>query len=746
MRPSEVGSARRLCVLLALATAGWLAACAGKPGLRDGEAMVARGELDAGLAVFERLHDETPRNPEIRAAWLRTRERLLALRLAEADQLLARAQADPAELAYRRALALDPSNPRALDGLRGSDRLRRHAGWLAEARSALAAGDSASAQQKLLALVSENPANEEALALLDAIAVREAADTPPPRLSAAMRKPITLEFRDGTLRQIFDVIARVSGLNFVFDREVRSDQKATIHLKNSSIEAAVHYLLLTNQLEQRVLDADTVLVYPATAAKQKEYQQTVIRSFHLANAEAKTVAATLKTVLKSRDIVADDKLNLVIVRDSPEAIQVAEKLVALQDAPEPEVMLEVEILEVKRQRLAELGVRWPDSLSLAPLPAGTGATLTLRDLQQLGPERTGVTLSPLAVRARDEAGSTNILANPRIRARNREKAKILIGERVPNITTTSTATGFVAESVSYVDVGLKLEVEPQVHLDNEVAIKIALEVSNIVSQVQTKAGSVTYQIGTRTASTVLRLKDGENQILAGLINDEDRQTAQGVPLLGQLPLLGRLFGSRSDNRQKTEIVLSITPRLVRNLQRPGASLLAFAGGTENSFRPWPRNLAPDLPPTATAGAGVTAIAPRLVWRAPTTVKPGELFSADLVLQEGPPLPALPLVISHDPQVAEVAQLVAGDVLGDAGKPDAHGLLASRIDPAGKVLLTARPVDGGGFAGAGVLFTVKLRALAEGMLKLRLGQEGAANDGSKRPALGPLPALFVRVAQ
>ncbi len=463
----------------------------------------------------------------------------------------------------------------------------------------------------------------------------------------------------------------------------------------------------------------------------------MIRSFYLTNADAKAVAATLKSVIKARDIVTDDKLNLVIVRDSPEAIRVAEKLVALQDAPEPEVMLEVEILEVKRQRLAELGVRWPDSLSLTPLPAGSGTSLTLRDLQQLSPERTGVTLSPLAVRARDEAGTTNILANPRIRARNREKAKILIGERVPNITTTSTATGFVAESVSYVDVGLKLEVEPQIHLDNEVAIKIALEVSNIVSQVQTKAGSVTYQIGTRTASTVLRLKNGENQILAGLINDEDRRTASRVPLLGHLPLLGKLFGASADNRQKTEIVLSITPRLVRNLQRPGASLLEFASGTENSFRPWPNSLAPERPQAAAAEA--PAAKPRLAWRAPANVKPGELFSADLVLQAGPPLQALPLTFSHDPKAIEVAQVVAGDLLGDGG---ATGLLASRIDPAGKVLLTARAPDGGGFGEAGVLITVKLRALAEGLLKLDLSQGGPGGD--KHAGLGPLPVLSVQV--
>jgi hypothetical protein len=171
-----------------------------------------------------------------------------------------------------------------------------------------------------------------------------------------------------------------------------------------------------------------------------------------------------------------------------------------------------------------------------------------------------------------------------VRARNREKAKILIGDRVPNITTTATATGFVTESVSYVDVGLKLDVEPTIYLDNDVAIRISMEVSNIVSQLQTKSGSVAYQIGTRTASTVLRLKDGENQVLAGLIDDEDRRAANKVPALGEIPILGRLFGSHSDDNERTEIVLSITPHIVRNIQRPESTLSEFRAGTDSSSR------------------------------------------------------------------------------------------------------------------------------------------------------------------
>jgi general secretion pathway protein D len=167
--------------------------------------------------------------------------------------------------------------------------------------------------------------------------------------------------------------------------------------------------------------------------------------------------------------------------------------------------------------------------------------------------------------------------------KNKEKAKIHIGERVPVITTTAAvAGGFVSQSVTYLDVGLQLEVEPQVYLEDDVGIKIGLEVSSITKELPSQDGGITYQVGTRKTSTVLRLKDGETQILAGLINDEDRRNAIRVPGLGDLPVLGRLFSSTSDTIAKTEIMLLITPRLMRTIARPDARTTEFAAGTEAS--------------------------------------------------------------------------------------------------------------------------------------------------------------------
>lgn len=430
-----------------------------------------------------------------------------------------------------------------------------------------------------------------------------------PRTSA-LDKRINVDFKEATLNQVCQVLFRTAGLNFVFDKEVRTDQTISIALRKTPVREVLALILRSQQLEQHYINADTVMIYPNTPSKAREYQPLSVRSFYLTNIDAKVAAATLRTILKARDLVADEKQNVVVMRDTPEAIRMAEKLLAVHDKPEPEVMLEVEVLEIKRSRLQELGLLWPGQLMLSPLASTTGSALSLRDLIASPKSNMAANFPTFGINARAENGDTNLLANPRIRTRNRETAKIMIGDRVPNITTTSTSTGFVAESVQYIDVGLKLDVQPTIYLDNEVAIRISLEVSNIVSQTQTKSGTQAYQIGTRNASTVLRLKDGENQVLAGLISDEERASGARIPGLGDLPMLGRLFGSRRGEAQKTELVLSITPRLVRNNRRPGIEQSEFSIGPEAALRPLAQDMsyfteavpAPSAPGAAPPGA------------------------------------------------------------------------------------------------------------------------------------------------
>ncbi len=611
-----------LANMLALAVATLaLAGCAGQLAYRDGDKLVAEDKVEAGLLKYQEAMVADPGNAQYKAAFLRARDRNTARLVEQAERDLADGKPDQAARNYQRALAIDPANERARAGTRLLEADTRQAVLMDEASAAYGKKDYDLARQKVTAVLAERPNHESARLLLAQVTEKTALASSDTGLSAAFKLPISIEFRDASLKQVFEVISRRSGLNFLFDKDVKTDQRTSIFLKNSTVEAAVYYLLVSNQLEQQVMDGNTILVYPNIAAKLKEYQEMTVKTFFLANADAKNVANTLKTILKTRDVVVDEKLNLVIVRDSPEAIKLATRLVALQDVAEPEVMLDVEILEIKRSRLMDLGIAWPASVGFAPLQSATGP-LTIETLRHLNGATIGVTGITATVNANKTDGDSNTLANPRIRVRNHEKAKVVIGDKVPNITTILTAgtnAGFASEVITYVDVGLTLNVEPTIYLNNEVAIRISLEVSNLVDSITTKSGSVAYRIGTRSAATMLQLKDGENQVLAGLINNEDRSSGSKVPGFGSLPILGRLFGSTRDSSDKTEIVLSITPHLVRNIQRPALGAAEFNAGTETSFRrrpdapvkapaPLPPPIVPVVAPPAPApGPVVTPI-------------------------------------------------------------------------------------------------------------------------------------------
>lgn len=553
---------------------------------QEGQALLDQGQILPGLAKLEEAVKQDPRRPQYRITLATRRATAIQQLFTRGQAALAEGRLSEAEEAFRVLLLIDPEHAMARQGQAAIVLERRQRLLLAEVDGLLKKGGVAELQQaqdKLRTVLSENPQHKLALTL-KARLQDELAKQPKPgqRLAAVFQKPITLEFRDAPLKAVFDVISKVSGLNFFFDREIRPDLKATILAKNTSIEDAIRLLLVTNQLEQKVLGDNAILIYPNTPAKLKDYQALTVRSFYLANADVKAVSNTIKTLLKAKDMVIDERLGIIMLRDTPEVIRMAERIVALQDLRDPEVMLEVEVMEVKRSRLLELGVQWPSQLGLTPLKGSSGS-VTLADLNNLNGASIQATLGSTLINARKEDSDGNILANPRIRVRNKEKAKVLIGDRVPVITTTSTSTGFVSESVNYVDVGLKLDVEPNIYLDDEVAIKVNLEVSSLVREVLSKSGSLSYQIGTRGANTVLRLKDGETQILAGLISDEDRRTANKVPLLGEMPVLGRLFGSQKDDTQRTEILLSITPRVVRSLSRPELMQAEFESGTETSI-------------------------------------------------------------------------------------------------------------------------------------------------------------------
>jgi len=608
---------RLIGLLLSVTLCLGLVACAGQAAFHKGKNLLEENKVEEGLVMLQQAMSQNPGSGEYQKTYLLARERAAASLLREADRLQLKGQGEEAARLYRRVLAIQPGNDLAKQNLVVIARQEHQRKMLDDARRSIDLRDWLQAQTTLDAVLRADPVNPGALAMRSEVAAKTAAPLADTGLSLAYRKPISMELKDVLLRQAFEVVSMSSGLNFVFDKDVKTDQKTSIFLRNSTVESALYFLLLTNQLESQVMNGNTLLIYPNTPAKLKDYQELSVRTFQMSNTDAKSVAAMLKTLFKGREVVVDEKLNMLVVRDTPEALRTIEKLVALHDIPEPEVMLEVEVLEVTRSKLLELGIRWPESLSLTPLESDSGIGLTLNDLRSLNGSRIGAALRAVKLNIRKEDTDINTLANPRIRVINREKAKVLIGDRVPIITVTTSPTGGFAESINYVDVGLKLDVEPTIYRGNDIVIKVGLEVSNISGSQTSKLGGVAYTFGTRTVATTLRLRDGENQVLAGLINDEDRKVANKIPAIGELPVVGRLFGSAQDEGKRSEIVLSITPRLIRNINRPEGSLLEFRSGTENSMRERPSSTERSKPPAPAAPSGLALIPPQ----APASLPP-----------------------------------------------------------------------------------------------------------------------------
>ncbi|MEA1648669.1 cohesin domain-containing protein [Nitrospirillum sp. BR 11164] len=802
------GARKGISLLLSVA----LTACAGHSAYQDGVSLVAEGRMDDGLAKLQEAYRQDPRDVQVRTAYLQTRERALTTDVERADKLAASGSYDEARALYRHALGLNANYERAQDGLAALEARARQAGWMNEADALLSRGQVDAASQKLARVLTEAPADPRAQALKHAIDTRLAASTPQARLAQVYHKPITIEFKDVSLKQVFEVIAHTSGLNFLFDKDVKTDQRTSIFLKNSTIEGAVRLVLLTNQLEQQVLDGNTVLIYPNTQAKQKDYQELSVRTFYLANAEAKTIANTLKTIIKVRDIAVDEKLNMVIVRDTPEAIRMAEKLVAVEDVPDPEVMLDVEVLEIQRSKLQNFGIQWPASASFQPSPLGSITTggdssssgssssgsgnsssaVSLYDLTHQTTRNIGVSVGSATANANLQDSDARLLTNPRIRVRNHEKAKILIGQRLPNITSTATSTGFLSQSVNYIDVGLTLNVEPTIYLDDNVGIKLTLEVSSIIRQVTTQTGTSAYEIGTRTASTALRLKNGETDVLAGLIDSQERTSGNKLPGLGDVPVLGRLFGATTDDDQKTEIVLSITPHLVRNLQRPDVNDAMFTAGTETSMHTAvpgsgggsvsttstvTTTVAPvsPMPPAAPGGVngssatgggvgtgavndlglsqngvggaiggsaeeGAVGAVPgagtaQLQLQGTNQAAVGGTVTVNLLAQATQGVTSFPVTLGFDAAKLQVTNIAEGPFLKQTG---ASTNFSSRLGN-GQVIIADSSTGGAGVTSQGVLATVTFKALATGPASVQVASASPIGvDGVPITLLSPSP--------
>jgi general secretion pathway protein D len=632
--------------LVMLVSVAMLWGCAATQLHRDGLAEVERGNYESGVEKLTEAVARAPDNLTYKLDLTARREASIQRLISTGDALRGAGQYDPAIASYRRVLTIAPGNQRALHGIDGVEADRRHATMVAEATKDFERKDYDAADTILRSVLNEDSGFVPATALSAKVNVARGPMNVAPRLKTRNNAKVTLQFRDAPTKMVFEVLARQTGINFVLDKDVKSDSKTTIFVQEVPIEEAIDLVLDQNSLARQILSSNMVLIYPNTPAKQKDYEEQIVHTFYITNAVPKDVESMLKSMLGAKNLFVDERTSVVVMRDTPDAVRMAEKLVASIDVPEPEVLIEVEVLEIARSRLLNLGITPPGSFTASANPVGAAAStatvgasgLVLSDLSHQNANTISVSSVSVTANALQTVGDTNTLASPRIRARNKEKAKILIGSRVPVITSSTallTSGTASSSSVQYLDVGLTLEVQPTVYLDGDVGIKLGMEVSSITNTVVV-AGTQAYTIGTRNANTVLRLKDGETQILAGLIQDSDTRNSAGLPGVSQIPIVGRLFGSNSTDREKSEIVLSITPHIIRTQARASAEMTEFWYGTETRSRSSPfagGGGFDSTAPSASSAAGEVGGGPGL-----PTVGPRPSVSQPVVVPSAAPVP------------------------------------------------------------------------------------------------------------
>ena len=595
-----------LKLLAVLSAALLIASCASEAQRREGLALISDGRYEEGLAKLDAARKADPNNAAARRDTLSQKEQITNKLLNAAAGERAAEHFDAAETLCRRALALDPNSTATKQFLADLDTMRRHAKLLADAQALAKKGDVAGAKSVLEVILVENPGHVKANQLRYQLAEQTLKDNlAGPTLNIQGRKPVTLQFRDANLKMVLEAISRTTGVNILLDKDVRNDIKVTIFIKDTPVEETLDLILLQNQLEKRVLGENTVLIYPFNPAKSKDYQELKVRRFALTNADPKQVQNMIKTIIKTKDIFVDEKTNALVIRDTPQAIRLAEKMVAAMDQPDPEVLLEVEVMDISRDRELDLGLDFPTDVTWS-LPVSKLSDWKHRSSNNVNLSTTNKAGFGVTLQALKKDGDTTDLATPRLRVRNKEKAKILIGERLAVITSqangsvptgVTTTTPIFNQSIQYIEAGIKLEVEPTIRLDGEVSIKLNLEVSTPTQVTTGDPNLVAYNVTTNNVTTALSIRDGETQLMGGLIRATDSQNASKIPGLGDMPLLGRLFGIQQDKNNKHEIVLAITPHIVSNNQISEADLLELWSGTESNIK----SVSPDLKAAGSAG-------------------------------------------------------------------------------------------------------------------------------------------------
>ena len=514
----------------------------------------------------------------------------------DGEDAFAREDWDSAVYNYLQALAEDPDNLEYKLKLTFA-RQKASSQHLQRGTMLRELGRLKSARDELQMAVQLDPTNQFAAQMLDQVveeivilerpdgareleeikrAAREA-KVKPPVLDPRSKDRITLNFpKPKPVKEIYQAMAKAYGFNVLFDPKLKDD-RLSIELNELTAEQSLEMVMQAAGHFYKVLDVHTIIVVDDTPQNRREYEDLVIKTFFLSNAEVKEVDKLLRSLIEARRLSTNEQLNAITLRDTADKVAIAEKLISVNDKAKAEVLVDVELLLMARRDQSDLGAAlstYAFNLGL-DTEATSGAEgqdgfLYLDQVRNISRNDWFVNIPSVVINLAKSSGNAEVLAQPQLRITEGEKASLHIGDRVP-IPVTSFNTGYQGSpgtvtpitSFQYQDVGIKIDVEPRVHHNREVTLKLTVEVSNLGDEVSVGPNQTAVTIGTRTITSVIRLKSGESSLLAGLIRRDTTEAQVKTPLLSDIPLLGRLFTSKSKELRRTDLVLTLTPSIIR---------------------------------------------------------------------------------------------------------------------------------------------------------------------------------------
>ena len=641
---------------LVVAVVMWLVACAGP--IKQAEEYSAQEEWMKAVIEYRKAYAKHPEDVEYKSRLKQTELKAADFYYQRGVSQVEQGNLDGAIVQFQQGLAAMPDHSKLLQAMNQTLARKEAESLYQEALSYQEAGKMEDAKDALRRALQTYPEHQKAARALDELEKQQQAGAVE-GLALTSKAPITLNFRQTDLRTAFEFLAKSFGVNVIFDESFKS-VPVTLFAKDVTFEQGLSLLLTTTKTFYKRIGPNTILVAPDSKEKRGQYEDHLVRTFQLNTVRAKDMADIVKGVLTVKKLIVNEALNTLVVRDTPEIIELVEKIIDTNDRKLAEMILEVEILEVNRTKAERLGLDFGSYAFTAAVPSALNFRSSIRS--QLRDTAT-LTVPAVTFRFFKQDVDAKTLANPKIRVLHGKSAKIHIGDRVPlRASTIVDATGQTRTTFEYRDVGIKLTAEPTIHIDNSAMVKLWLEVSSLGQNVGT-VNEPAFQIGTRNAETVMLLRDGETAILGGLIRDEERNNRVKVPGLGDIPALGSLFTSYDDSQNRTDVLLTITPRVVRGWDLAGRNAREFYSGSENTYSNKPLFAHLESVAAATGAAAVNpqieisdaskpAPAPTIV-TAPTTAGTTTATAEPVQTAAAPPAAAGPVLAFAEP-VYEVA--------------------------------------------------------------------------------------------